>query len=223
MQLRAFRRVVAVISIAVLIAGPVATGPSYAGTERGAKVKIGSKSFNAVFYDNETARALLEKAPVSYRMSELNGNEKYRYLNYELPENEKHVGRIKAGDIMLYGNDCLVIFYKSFNTDYDYTRIGRITDTSKLRKAAGKGAVTVKISVKKGAFLTSNKIKAKKGKTKTLKLIGADPEKVRWTSSNKKTASVRNGKIYARRKGKTTIKARYGNKTYKCVVTVTSG
>ena len=223
MQLRAFRRVVAVISIAVLIAGPVATGPSYAGTERGAKVKIGSKSFNAFFYDNETARALLEKAPVSLRMKELNGNEKYKYLSYDLPENEKHVGRIKAGDIMLYGNDCLVIFYKSFNTDYEYTRIGRITDTSKLRKAAGRGSLTLKISVKKGAFLTSNKIKVRKGKTKTLKLIGADPDGVRWTSSNKKTASVRNGKIYARRKGKTTIKARYGNKTYKCVVTVTSG
>jgi hypothetical protein len=27
---------------------------------------------------------------------------------------------------MLYGNNCLVIFYKSFDTSYQYTKIGHI-------------------------------------------------------------------------------------------------
>ena len=125
-----------------------ATG--FAGTETKATVKVGKKSFNAVLYDNPTTKALLKKMPVKYRMSDLNGNEKYKYLSYDLPANEKKVRKIKAGDIMLYGDDCLVVFYKSFKTKYKYTRIGRITNTKGLKKAAGKGKVTVRIA-KKGA------------------------------------------------------------------------
>ena len=95
-------------------------------------------------YDNETSKALLKKLPVSYKMSELNGNEKYKYLSYELPTNEKKVKRIKAGDIMLYGSDCLVVFYKSFKTNYKYTKIGRINNTKGLKKAVGKGSVKMR-------------------------------------------------------------------------------
>ncbi len=112
-------------------------------------IKIGKKTFEAVFYDNKTARALLKKVPVKYKMSELNGNEKYKYLKYSLPMREQKVTRTKAGDIMLYGSDCLVIFYKSFSTPYSYTKIGRIRNTKGLKKAAGKGRVTVRISKKK--------------------------------------------------------------------------
>lgn len=109
-------------------------------------IKVGKKTFIAVFYDNKTADALLKKMPEKYKMSELNGNEKYRYLKYSLPVREQKMNRIKAGDIMLYGSDCLVLFYKSFPTTYSYTRIGRITDTRGLKKAVGKGKVSVSLS-----------------------------------------------------------------------------
>ena len=109
-------------------------------------IKVGKKTFKAVFYDNKTADALLKKMPEKYKMSELNGNEKYRYLKYSLPVREQKMNRIKAGDIMLYGSDCLVLFYKSFPTTYSYTRIGRITDTRGLKKAVGKGKVSVSLS-----------------------------------------------------------------------------
>ena len=33
---------------------------------------------------------------------------------------------------MLYGNNCLVVFYKSFNTSYSYTKIGHIENLSDL-------------------------------------------------------------------------------------------
>ena len=112
------------------------------------KIQVGKKTYKATFYNNKTAKALLKRLPVSYKMNELNGNEKYKYLNYNLPTNEKAVKKIKAGDIMLYGSDCLVIFYKSFRTNYEYTRVGRINNPKKLKKAVGKGKVRIKIRKK---------------------------------------------------------------------------
>lgn len=59
-------------------------------------------------------------------MSELNGNEKYYYFEETLPSNATQIGTIQTGDIMLYGSDCLVLFYDTFSTSYRYTRIGKI-------------------------------------------------------------------------------------------------
>ena len=44
--------------------------------------------------------------------------------------------------------------------------------------------------------------------------------KIKWSSSNKKVATVKKGVIYTKRTGKATIKAKYKGKTYKCKVTV---
>ncbi|MCR5797438.1 MAG: hypothetical protein K6G63_05920 [Eubacterium sp.] len=106
-------------------------------------LKIGKKTFRAKFYKNKTAKALLRKLPLRMKMSELNGNEKYKYLGFNLPTNEKKISKIKAGDIMLYGDDCLVIFYKSFETTYEYTRIGRVTDVKKFKKNVGSASIMV--------------------------------------------------------------------------------
>lgn len=57
-------------------------------------------------------------------MSELNGNEKYYYLVNKLPTASEQLGEIHAGDIRPYGDNCLVIFYKTFTSAYPYTRIG---------------------------------------------------------------------------------------------------
>ena len=109
-------------------------------------IEIGKKTFKATLYNNKTSRALLKKFPLYCKMSELNGNEKYKYLSYELPTNEKKVKRIKAGDIMLYGSDCLVVFYKSHKTSYKYTKVGHINNTRELKKAVGKGKVKMKFT-----------------------------------------------------------------------------
>ncbi len=143
------KRFMSILVITALIFGSAAVMPASAAGMTPVKVKVGKKSFEAEFYDNKTSRKLLKKLPVKLKMSELNGNEKYKYLGYDLPAKEKKVRKIKAGDIMLYGTDCLVIFYKSFETTYEYTRVGKIRDVKGLKKAAGKGSVTVRISKKK--------------------------------------------------------------------------
>ena len=77
-------------------------------------------------------------------MNELNGNEKYHYLSSSLPTAAYQPGTIHAGDLMLYGNNCVVLFYETFNTSYSYTRIGAIDNPSGLASALGSGDVSVR-------------------------------------------------------------------------------
>ena len=106
-------------------------------------ITINGQTFLASLYDNETAAALKEKLPLTLDMSELNGNEKYNYLPFSLPTDAGNPGQIHAGDLMLYGSDCLVLFYESFPTSYRYTPIGRINDPSELADAVGSSGVQV--------------------------------------------------------------------------------
>lgn len=106
-------------------------------------LNVNGQSFQAVFYDNKTANALLKQMPMTLNMKELNGNEKYHFFNTEFPTNKKSPGKISAGDIMLYGLDCLVTFYKSHNTSYQYTPVGKIDNASGFAKAVGNGNVTI--------------------------------------------------------------------------------
>ena len=106
-------------------------------------IKIGYEQFTATLYDTTAAQAFAELLPMTLDMSELNGNEKYNYLSTTLPTKTERVGNINAGDIMLYGSNCIVLFYKSFSTAYSYTKIGRIDDVAGLQHAVGRGSVTV--------------------------------------------------------------------------------
>lgn len=82
--------------------------------------------------DNETAAALRELLPLELTMNELNGNEKFAYLDVSLPTSARNPGTITKGDVMLYGSSCLVVFYETFSTSYSYTRVGRIEDEAVL-------------------------------------------------------------------------------------------
>lgn len=90
------------------------------------RVECEGRTFKGYFYDNETTQALLESLPLHLEMRELNGNEKYVYLDNEHKTNSERVGQIKEGDLMLYGDNCLVLFYESFSTGFFYTRLGRV-------------------------------------------------------------------------------------------------
>jgi hypothetical protein len=111
-------------------------------------ITIGGKPFGATLSDNPSAAAFKELLPLSVSMSELNGNEKLFRLPGSLPTQESRPSSIQSGDLMLYGANTLVLFYKSFGTTYSYTRIGRIDDPAGLERAVGDGSVTVTFAVR---------------------------------------------------------------------------
>ncbi len=105
---------------------------------------VGSKTFTATLADSETGEAFAALLPLTVTMNELNGNEKYHYLNSSLPTAAYQTGTIHAGDLMLYGNNCVVLFYETFNTSYSYTRLGAIDNPSGLASALGSGNASVR-------------------------------------------------------------------------------
>jgi hypothetical protein len=111
------------------------------------KITIGTNSFTATLYKNASATAFKEELPMTINMRELNGNEKYFDLPDHLPANASNPGTIQAGDLMLYGSNTLVLFYKTFSTPHSYTRLGRIDNLSGLADALGSGNPTVKFEI----------------------------------------------------------------------------
>lgn len=106
-------------------------------------IQIGDKNFTVVLYDNESSKALLSQMPLTVNMGELNGNEKYYYLQDDLPTKSERVRTVNIGDLMLYGSNCLVLFYKTFSTSYSYTKLGYIENHAGLASALGTGNVKV--------------------------------------------------------------------------------
>lgn len=111
-------------------------------------LKINGKDFSAKLYDNNATRKLTENFPVTYNMSELHGNEKYYYMDESLPTDSETPSTINKGEIMLYGSDCLVVFYDTFPNSYSYTRLGYIEDTAGLENALGRSSVDISFEMK---------------------------------------------------------------------------
>lgn len=98
-------------------------------------IQVATKSFTASLYDNSSTKELSGKFPLTLEMSDMNGNEKYCFMNESIIANPKSVKKINSGDIMLYGTNCLVIFYKTFDTSYSYTPLGHISDIEGFMEA----------------------------------------------------------------------------------------
>lgn len=104
------------------------------------KVTLIDKTYTLSLENNSTTEEFVNLLPQKFTMNELNGNEKYVYIDNFLTTNSYNPKHIEKGDVMLYGDNCLVIFYKSFDTNYSYTKIGHIDNLGNL----GNGSITAK-------------------------------------------------------------------------------
>ena len=97
--------------------------------------------------NNESVSAITEmakKAPVRINMSMYGGFEQVGSIGQSIPRNDKQT-TTKAGDIVLYSGNQVVVFYGS--NSWAYTRLGRITDKTdqELTRMLGNGDVTLSL------------------------------------------------------------------------------
>lgn len=94
-------------------------------------ISIGKNTYTATLYNNASAKAFANLLPLSVKMSDM-PHEKYYYLPENLPADAQKIQNINAGDLMLWGNSCFVVFYETFSTSYSYTKIGKIDNPLNL-------------------------------------------------------------------------------------------
>lgn len=93
-------------------------------------IQIGDTTLTAEPADTQAADALMEllkDGPVTVQVENYGGFEKVGELPRALPHQDSRI-TTRAGDIMLYQGDSIVLFYGS-NT-WSYTRLGTIRDVS---------------------------------------------------------------------------------------------
>lgn len=111
------------------------------------KITVGQNEFTAELVDNPTTIAFIKLLPLTLDMQELNNNEKYVRLDQALPTRASVPQSIRTGDLMLYGDQTLVLFYRPFTTAYTYTPLGKIINPVKLEQALGSGNASVKFEI----------------------------------------------------------------------------
>lgn len=111
------------------------------------KIVINEKEFVAVLENNETADDFFKMLPIDIKMSDMNENEKYYEFEKPFINTPSSVNRIKTGDIMLWDDNTLVLFYKGIMSTSEYTVIGHILDVDGLVSAVGKDSVDVHFEI----------------------------------------------------------------------------
>lgn len=126
---------------------PAETGYEQEDTEMKMQVQAGNDTFTAMLEENVAVDALAEmmkEGPVTISMSDYAGFEKVGSLGRSLPSSDRQM-TTHAGDIVLYNNSQIVIFYGS--NSWSYTRLGRIDDLIGWEEALGSGDITVTFSL----------------------------------------------------------------------------
>lgn len=112
-------------------------------------------------------------------------------------------------------NDKIVIVAQS--GEIAGVKPGKATITAQVGKQKAKAVITVKA---KPLSLSETKIAMDEGQDYVLSINNYENQAVKWSTSDKKIATVKDGTIHANKAGKVTISAKIGKKTYSCKVTV---
>lgn len=110
-------------------------------------MEIGETQVQVVWEDNESVEALKElvsQESLSIQMSMYGGFEQVGSIGQSLTRDDKQT-TTKAGDIVLYSGNQIVVFYGS--NSWAYTRLGHINDKSEkeLSELLGSGDITITI------------------------------------------------------------------------------
>src|SRR5436853_5762103 len=107
--------------------------------ERKMKIRIGSKTFDATLFDNETAAAFKALLPLTVDMEELNGNEKKYDLSKLLPTNSFKPNTINRGDLLFWEVRTWWLFYKNFRSSNSKTSLeqSKVPSESEVPVASG--------------------------------------------------------------------------------------
>lgn len=109
----------------------------------------GSHKLTATLVDNSSATAfynLLNKGPITIKMSDYSNFEKYGPIGTSLPRNDTQI-TTTAGDIILYQGNQIAIYYDT--NSWNFTRLGKVNGVTQaeLKRILGKGDVTAVFSV----------------------------------------------------------------------------
>ncbi|MDX1258812.1 cyclophilin-like fold protein [Exiguobacterium sp. K1] len=106
-------------------------------------ININGQVASVQLEDNTTTKAILANMPFTIQMDDLHQNEKYHYFDKSFPTQPQPIQTIEAGDVLLYQNNCLVIFYQAAEPVVPYTRIGKISRFQDIRASFGNKSVSV--------------------------------------------------------------------------------
>ena len=112
-------------------------------------MKINGKKVAVDWEENESVAALTELVkdkPLTIQMSMYGGFEQVGSIGTSLPRNDVQT-TTRAGDIVLYSGNQLVVFYGT--NSWAYTRLGHITDktAAEMAELLGNGNVTIEFSL----------------------------------------------------------------------------
>ena len=116
--------------------------------EKSLKMMIGSTSVEVDWEENESVDALkmlVKDESLTVEMSMYGGFEQVGSLGESLPRNDVQT-TTRAGDIVLYASDQIVVFYGS--NSWAYTKLGHIADktAAEIAELLGNGNVTITLS-----------------------------------------------------------------------------
>lgn len=113
-----------------------------------ATLSVDGRKIDVIWENNKATQALrnlLLEGEITVTASEYGGFEQVGSLPMSLPDEDRHLSA-SCGDIMLYNNKYIVLFYGSNN--WSYTKLGHIDmSISEIRRILDKSSITIRLSL----------------------------------------------------------------------------